>query len=164
MVNRDSSSAVEQKPQVMPAKRAPPPSPSVPHPTANAIGNQGPLINRLCASLMVTCSDGGCLVADCQKQDHQCLGLYTDIVILGLWASRYNSWLLSKLMPRGVVFSSHLFPFLFFPFLFFFFPFFSFFFLFFSFLLFSFQFNSFLVILAMCEAGAAGCQQVACLR
>ena len=138
MVNHDSRSAVEQKPQVMPAKRAPPPPfLSVPHPNANAIDNQGPLINRLCASLMVTCSDGGCLVADCQKQDHQCLGLYTDIVILGLWASRYNSWLLSKLMPRGVVFSSHLFPFLFFSFLFFFF-------LFFPFLFFSSLFNSIL--------------------
>ncbi len=50
---------------------------------------------------------------------------------LGLWAARYNTWLLIKLMPKGVVFPflSFLFlsfPFLSFPFLSFPFPFFSF--------------------------------------
>ncbi len=51
-----------------------------------------------------------------------------------LWAARYNTWLLIKLTPKGVVFSflSFPFPFLSFPFLSF--PFLSFSFLFFSFL------------------------------
>ncbi len=54
-----------------------------------------------------------------------------------LWAARYNTWLLIKLTPKGVVFSflSFPFPFLSFPFLSF--PFLSFPFLSFSFLFFS---------------------------
>jgi len=51
---------------------------------------------------------------------------------LGLWAARYNTWLLIKLMPKGVVFPFLSFLFLSFPFLSF--PFLSFPFLFFSFL------------------------------
>ena len=59
-----------------------------------------------------------------------------------LWAARYNTWLLIKLTPKGVVFSFLFSSFLFFSFLFFSFLFFSF--LFFSFLFFSFLFFSFL--------------------
>jgi len=64
-----------------------------------------------------------------------------------LWAARYNTWLLIKLTPKGVVFSFLFFSFLFFSFLFLSFPFLSFpflSFLFFSFLFFSFLFFSFL--------------------
>ena len=64
------------------------------------------------------------------------------------WAARYNTWLLIKLTPNGVVFSFLFFSFLFFSFLFFSFLFFSFLFfsfLFFSCLFFSFLFFSFLV-------------------
>ena len=58
------------------------------------------------------------------------------------WAARYNTWLLIKLTPKGIVFSFLFFSFLFFSLLFFSFLLFSF--LLFSFLLFSFLFFSFL--------------------
>ena len=71
------------------------------------------------------------------------------------WAARYNTWLLIKLTPKGVVF-----PFLFFVFFLpFSFLFFSFSFLFFSFLFFSFLFFSFLffsfLFFSMCAVAIA---------